>query len=67
MICEYKNPFLSTETNLEIAIGAVRFHQDVIENLRNQIENLRVGLLEYKTNKEINYIQYAHQDKESHV
>ncbi len=43
---EYKNPFHSIETNLEIAIGAIDFRDRTIDNLRQQIEALQMMLIE---------------------
>lgn len=60
MYNEFKNPYHSIETNLEIAIGAIEFRDKTIKNLRQQIDNLRASLLNYEVEEVINANQYSH-------
>lgn len=56
----YNSPLYSPEHNLEVAIGAIEFKEDIIKNLREQIKNLR-GLAELNYDKNlIDKIQYKH-------
>lgn len=57
----YDSPLLSPETNLQIAIGTIKFNEKVIENLREQIKNLRTSLEFYGMNEaSIDKQQYKH-------
>lgn len=54
-------PQLSVEENLEIAIGASKFKDDVIRNLRQQIQNLRdLAMINDIPIEEIEKCQYKH-------
>ena len=56
----YNSPLYTDKENLEVAIGAIHFHEKVIENLRQQIKALR-KLAEADIPKEfIDKIQYEH-------
>lgn len=60
---EYRNTLHTLETQREIAIGAIEFRDKVIENLRNQISNLRELILSdtaVETDKELDSIQFSH-------
>ncbi len=58
---EYRNHFYSIEENLEIAIGAIEFRDEVIKNLREQIKNLRESLTFYGMHESsIDSKQYKH-------
>jgi len=57
----HNSPFYSPEKNLEIAIGEIKFKDEVILNLRQQIFALRSSLINYGMfEKSIDNIQYAH-------
>lgn len=54
----YDSPLFSPEKNLEIAIGTIKFQERVIENLRNQIKQLRTltdAKYDHKLIKEIQF------------
>jgi hypothetical protein len=61
LLNEYRNPFQTTEVNLEIAIGAINFRDKTIDNLRQQIESLRNLVERFVDDPEdIDDAQYAH-------
>lgn len=54
-------PQLSVEENLEIAVGASKFKDNVIGNLRQQIQNLReLAMINDIPIEEIEKHQYKH-------
>jgi len=56
----YNIPFYTDKENLEVALGAITFRDEVIDNLRQQIVALR-KLAEADIPKEfIDKIQYEH-------
>ena len=58
---ELRSPFFPPEVNLEIAIGAVNFREEVISNLRSQITNLRQFILEEDWAENfVDSVQYKH-------
>lgn len=59
---EYDNPYFTHSENLEIAIGAIEFKEEVIKNLRQQIVALRKSLVHYgMVESSIDNVQFAHQ------
>jgi hypothetical protein len=58
---EYKNRMYSDAENLDYAIGAVQFRDNVITNLRTQIASLRTLALQYHCVEYVDDLQYAHQ------
>lgn len=54
----YNSPLLSPETNLEIAIGEIKFKDRVIQNLRNQIAQLRTLIDDKYDIEHIKEVQY---------
>ncbi len=60
MYNEFKNPYHPIETQLEIALGAIAFRDEVIANLRHQIKNLRDSLLNYELEEVISANQFSH-------
>jgi len=61
MYREFNNSYFTPAENLEIAIGAVQYRDEVIENLREQIKNLRQFILndDWAPNI-IDDVQYKH-------
>ena len=58
----YDTPLYTPEENLEVAIGAIHFRDEVINNLRQQISALRKSLMHYgMAETSINTVQFAHQ------
>lgn len=56
-----RNPFLTVDRNLDIAIGNITFKDNTIYNLRQQIENLRHGLKSVGVaNSLVDELQYEH-------
>ena len=57
----YDTPLHTSEENLEVAIGAIHFRDEVINNLRQQISALRKSLIHYgMAAASIDSVQYAH-------
>ena len=57
----YNSPLYSPEYNLEVAIGAIKFRDLVIENLRNQIKQLRSIVDPSLTDEQVHAIQHKFQ------
>ena len=56
----YNSPLYTDKENLEVAIGAIKFNEETIANLREQIKHLRY-LAELKYDKNlIDKVQYKH-------
>ena len=57
---EFTCSFLTTEVNLEVAIGAIHFRNKTIKNLREQIKNLKELALLKNDAKLVDEIQHKH-------
>lgn len=61
------NPLYSVEDRLVIAIGGLKFHEQVNGNLLKQIENLKILASVHYSDSEIDAHQYSHLQDESDV
>ncbi len=64
----YNSPFYTDKENLEIILGEVKFRDNVIKNLRRQIDALRKSLMNYGMNpSSIDNVQFAHQRQQNEI
>lgn len=56
----YDNPLIPITDRLEIAIGGIQFRENIIKNLRTQIEALRGIADTHMNSKQVDEIQYRH-------